>query len=292
MVGAEAELMLMGFIAFLLSAFQGPLNRICIPSSFFDHMLPCRRKEFEDHKSENQCEKKGKEQLLSIDAIHQLHIFIFVLAITHLALTVVTIFLGRLKIRQWKAWENSIAKDADNSRSKIIHVLSDQFITEHYKAIKGHSCVLSWLHSFFKHFHASITKTGYRTLRSGFIMMHCEGNPQYDFHKYIMRAYEDDFKKVVGISWYHWPFVVVLLLMNVGGELLKLLLAVGTKLEHVISQLAKEVVEKHTAMEGELVVSLSDRHFWFKKPRLVLHLIHFILLQNAFQIAFFFWLWV
>lgn len=73
---------------------------------------------------------------------------------------------------------------------------------------------------------------------------------------------------------------------------LQLLLAVGTKLEHVITQLAHEVAEKHVAIEGELVVKPSDEHFWFNHPQFVLFLIHFILFQNAFEIAFFFWIWV
>lgn len=72
----------------------------------------------------------------------------------------------------------------------------------------------------------------------------------------------------------------------------QLLLAVGTKLEHVISQLAHEVAEKHAAIEGELVVQPSDAHFWLGRPRIVLFLIHFILFQNSFEIAFFFWIWV
>ncbi|KAJ6883166.1 LOW QUALITY PROTEIN: hypothetical protein NC652_030401 [Populus alba x Populus x berolinensis] len=71
-----------------------------------------------------------------------------------------------------------------------------------------------------------------------------------------------------------------------------LLLAVGTKLEHVITQLAYEVAEKHVAIEGELVVKPSDNHFWFHRPGFVHLLIHFILFQNAFEIAFFFWIWV
>ncbi|XLR47391.1 hypothetical protein HN51_031483, partial [Arachis hypogaea] len=71
-----------------------------------------------------------------------------------------------------------------------------------------------------------------------------------------------------------------------------LLLAVGTKLEHVIMQLSHEVVEKHAAIEGEFVVQPSDDHFWFHHHHFVLFLIHFILFQNAFEIAFFFWIWV
>lgn len=66
----------------------------------------------------------------------------------------------------------------------------------------------------------------------------------------------------------------------------------GTKLEHVITQLAHEVAEKHAAIEGDLVVQPSDNHFWFHRPHIVLFLIHFILFQNAFEIAFFFWIWV
>ena len=73
---------------------------------------------------------------------------------------------------------------------------------------------------------------------------------------------------------------------------LQLLLAVGTKLEHVIAQLAHEVAEKHVAVQGDLVVHPSDDHFWFNKPKIVLILIHIILFQNSFELAFFFWIWV
>lgn len=72
----------------------------------------------------------------------------------------------------------------------------------------------------------------------------------------------------------------------------QLLLAVGTKLGHVITELAHEVAEKHAAIEGDLVVQPSDDLFWFHRPHIVLFLIHFILFQNAFEIAFFFWIWV
>lgn len=136
-------------------------------------------------------------------------------------------------------------------------------------------------------------------MRLGFIMTHCRANPKFDFHRYMLRALEADFKKVVGISWYLWIFVVVFMLLNVNGWHtyfwisfipLLLLLAVGTKLEHVITQLAIEVAEKHSAIEGDLVVNPSDEHFWFGRPKIVLYLIHFILFQNAFEIAFFFWI--
>ncbi|KAF8402443.1 hypothetical protein HHK36_013399 [Tetracentron sinense] len=155
--------------------------------------------------------------------------------------------------------------------------------------------------SFLKQFYGSVTKSDYITLRLGFIRTHCRGSPKYNFHKYMIRAFESDFKRVVGISWYLWIFVVIFLLLNVNGWHtyfwigfipFVLLLAVGTKLEHVITQLAHDVAEKHIAIEGDLVVQPSDDHFWFHRPRMVLILIHIILFQNSFEMAFFFWVWV
>ncbi|KAI8000949.1 MLO-like protein 12 [Camellia lanceoleosa] len=35
----------------------------------------------------------------------------------------------------------------------------------------------------------------------------------------------------------------------------------------------------------------SDHFFWFGQPKLLLHLMHFILFQNSFQLAFFTWAW-
>ncbi|KAF3329388.1 MLO-like protein 1 [Carex littledalei] len=326
----KEELMLLGFISLLLTVFQGAIQKICIPPGWANHMLPCKRKESsaggggatKEHLSSQflvgvlnhggrrlltsgefgieHCQKKGKVPLLSLEALHHLHIFIFVLALTHVVFSVLTMVLGGIKIRQWKHWEDQIQKDdiRTNSR-KIRHVNQFEFIRDRFKGIGKDSQILSWLHSFVKQFYGSVTKSDYTTMRLGFIMTHCRGNPKFDFHKYMVRVLEADFKKVVGISWYLWIFVVIFLLMNVNGWHtyfwisffpLFLLLALGTKLEQVITQLAHEVAEKHSAIEGDLVVKPSDEHFWFNQPRIVLYLIHFILFQNAFEIAFFFWI--
>ncbi|KAJ3683213.1 hypothetical protein LUZ60_013440 [Juncus effusus] len=326
----KEELMLLGFISLLLTVLQGAIQQICIPVEWANHMLPCRREDDEpaadttakehfntrffvgvfNHGGRKllessdfgfqHCKSKGKVPLLSLEAIHRLHIFIFVLALTHVIFSAFTMILGGMKIRQWKQWEDSIQKNDGRSGSiKVRQVHQFEFIRSRFKGIGKDSVILSWLHSFVKQFYGSVTESDYATMRLGFIMMHCRSNPKFDFHKYMVRALEADFKKVVGISWYLWIFVMVFLLVNVNGWHmycwlafipLILLLAVGTKLEHVIAQLAQEVAEKHTAIEGELVVSPSDDHFWFRRPRIVLYLIHFILFQNAFEIAFFFWI--
>ncbi|ERN20156.1 hypothetical protein AMTRI_Chr06g201430 [Amborella trichopoda] len=326
----KEELMLLGFISLLLTVFQGLIGRICIPESFVRHMLPCEKegapsssetKHFQSFFSSDitgnkrrllaeaastelgHCAKQGKVPLLSLEALHHLHIFIFVLAIVHVTFCVITVILGGLKIRQWEHWEKSIAQEKYDTdevlKTKVTHVQHHSFIREHSLGLAKDSALLSWLMSFIKQFYPAVTRSDYITLRLGFIMTHCKSNPKFDFHKYMIRALEADFKKVVGISWYLWIFVVLFLLLNVDGWHtyfwiafipLFLLLAVGTKLEHIITQLAQEVAEKHTAIEGDLVVRPSDDHFWFHRPRIVLYLIHFILFQNAFEIAFFFWI--
>ncbi|KAE9611145.1 hypothetical protein Lalb_Chr07g0194571 [Lupinus albus] len=332
----KEELMLLGFISLLMTVSQNSISKICVSRSWTEHMLPCSIEDLgkEESKSpishfqtffsfsgnarrllsEGQpapeiksgyCSSKNMVPLLSIEALHQLHIFIFVLAIVHVTFCVLTIVFGGLKIHEWKNWEDSIAKENYNTQlvmnPKVTHVQQHAFIKDHFTGFGKDSSLLGWVKAFFKQFYGSVTKLDYVTLRLGFIMTHCRGNQKFDFHKYMIRALEDDFKIVVGISWYLWIFVVLFLLLNINGwhtyfwisfVPFILLLSVGTKLEHIITQLAHDVAEKHAAIEGELVVQPSDDHFWFHRPYIVLFLIHFILFQNAFEIAFFFWIWV
>ncbi|XP_058101852.1 MLO-like protein 1 isoform X3 [Magnolia sinica] len=249
----KEELMLLGFISLLLTVFQGLIGHMCIPERFTRHLLPCKRGELHEEQTSHyqsaffhfpsvlghgrrllaegsgsgHCARKGKVPLLSLEALHHLHIFIFVLAIVHVAFSVLTMILGGARIRQWKHWEDSIKKDKYDQdkggnicavvNKKVTHVHQHAFIRDHFLGIGFCSTILSWLHSFAKQFYASVTKSDYITLRLGFIMMHCRGNPKFDFHRYMIRALEADFKKVVGISWYLWIFVVIFLTLNVEG---------------------------------------------------------------------------
>ncbi|CAI9111809.1 OLC1v1012130C1 [Oldenlandia corymbosa var. corymbosa] len=319
----KEELMLLGFISLLLTVFQDKINKICIPKHLTDDWLPCKRKDTstaaaahfqtyfssffpgnhrrllaEASASAGYCESKGKAPLLSLTALHHLHIFIFALAVSHVIFCALTILFASAKIRMWKSWEDSIReRESDpEEASKFKFVHGDDFIRGRFKD----SAVLRWVLAFFKQFYRSVTKKDYETLRLGFIMTHFRGHTKFNFHKYMINVLEEDFKKVVGISWYLWIFVVLFLLLNVYGWHsyfwisfipFALLLAVGTKLEHVIYQLAQEVAEKQSVVQGELVVRPSDDHFWFNRPKIVLMLIHVILFQNAFEMAVFFWTW-
>ncbi|XP_030940496.1 MLO-like protein 1 isoform X1 [Quercus lobata] len=327
----KEELMLLGFISLLLAVFQSRIEKLCISENTAKEWLPCKLTDASSSSSttthfqtlftsfipgrllaeetttpEEYCaEMGGKVPVLSPTALHHLHIFIFVLAVVHVTFCALTILFGGVKIRLWKHWEDSISKKENDPeevlKTNFTQVQDHDFIRNRFLGFGKDSALSGWVHSFFKQFYGSVTKTDYLTMRLGFIMTHCRGNPQFNFHKYMIRTLEADFKKVVGISWYLWLFVVIFLVLDVAGRHAYfwisfipfiLLLAVGTKLEHVIIQLAHEVAEKHVAIAGDLVVQPSDNHFWFHRPRIVLLLIHFILFQNSFEIAFFFWIWV
>ncbi|GMI81940.1 MILDEW RESISTANCE LOCUS O 13 [Hibiscus trionum] len=309
----KEELMLLGFISLLLTVFQGLVSKMCIPSYYVSTvLLPCKRPsegkthhKYSLHAINNRrrllstettldhCSKEGKVPLLSLEALHQLHIFIFVLAVVHVIYCVITMVLGGARIRQWKHWEDWIHR---NRSEDTLH--RQTFMAQHAKGGWKKTPIWTWIRSFFKQFYNSVTKSEYIALREGFIMAHVPRHPEFDFHNYMMRTLEVDFKKVVGISWYLWLFVVMFLLFNVKGWHtyfwlsfipVVLLLVVGAKLENIIIRLAQDVGE--IKEQGEAArVKPSDEHFWFKRPAIILHLIHFILFQNAFELAFFFWI--
>ncbi|KAG8368971.1 hypothetical protein BUALT_Bualt15G0101700 [Buddleja alternifolia] len=305
----KEELMLLGFISLMLTVSQGLISNMCIPNHLANIMLPCTmdnihqtppqhgRRLLAEHATQKCSE--GHVPFLSVEAVHQLDIFIFILALVYVVFCASTIALGGIKISQWRHWEHSIRNETSRyHRAHAYHAHLQEFMgrTGRYWR-KFH--VVSWMAAFFKQFYGSVTKSDYIALRSGFIRKHCPSNQNYDFHKYLLRTLEKDFKKITGISWYLWLFVVIFLLMNIAGWHayfwmsflpLILLVIVGAKLEHIITLLAKDAEERAGDAEG-IPVRPSDELFWFHRPALVLYLIHFILFQNSFEIAFFFWIW-
>ncbi|XP_066349288.1 MLO-like protein 1 isoform X1 [Miscanthus floridulus] len=322
----KEELMLLGFVSLLLVVFQELIQKICIDESLMEHWLPCRGAPAATSASATahhgvsssavinggrrmlkgggaafgHCSSEGKVPLLSLHALEQVHIFIFVLAITQVVLSVATVLLGLLQMRIWMHWENTIQEEGSSAPKMIARVQKIRFVQDRCKGYEKATWVIIWLRSFFKQFYGSVSNDDYIAMRLGFVMEHFRGHPKFNFYDYMIKALEKDFKRVVSIKWYYWIFVMIFLLVNVTGwhsyfwislVPLALLLLIGTKLEHIINKLAYEVASKHAAGQGEggIVVSPSDELFWFHSPRLVLVLIHFILFQNAFEFAYFFW---
>ncbi|CAN7090282.1 unnamed protein product [Brassica rapa subsp. narinosa] len=319
----KSELMVLGFISLLLTFGSSYILKICIPSHVAHTMLPCPApaplEKEEDDKGEGhrkllwfehrflsetsstKC-KEGYEQLISSEALHQLHILIFFLAIFHVVYSFLTMMLGRLKIRGWKHWEKETSShhyefSTDTSRFRLTHETS--FVREH-TSFWTRIPFFFYVECFFRQFFRSVGRTDYLTLRNGFIAVHLAPGSQFNFQKYIKRSLEDDFKLVVGVSPVLWASFVLFLLLNVEGFKILyigsalpviIILAVGTKLQAIMTRMALGITDKHAVVQGMPLVQGNDEYFWFRRPQLILHLIHFALFQNAFQITYFFWIW-
>ncbi|KGN64744.1 MLO-like protein 6 [Cucumis sativus] len=335
----KSELMLLGFISLLLTVGQGPITEICIPQHVAATWHPCT-KEREDEMNkeveksvehlglnrrrllhllgngesfrrslaaaggEDKCAAKGKASFISADGIHQLHIFIFVLAVFHVLYCVLTYALARAKMRSWKTWEKE-TKTAEYQFShdpERFRFARDTSFGRRHLSFWTKNPALMWIVCFFRQFVRSVPKVDYLTLRHGFIMAHLapQSHTQFDFQKYINRSLEEDFKVVVGISPPIWFFAVLFLLSNTHGWRaylwlpfipLIILLLIGTKLQVIITKMALRIQERGEVVKGVPVVEPGDDLFWFNRPRLILYLINFVLFQNAFQVAFFAWTW-
>ncbi|KAJ7944034.1 MLO-like protein [Quillaja saponaria] len=314
----QAELMVLGFISLLLTFGQTYIARICISAKAADSMLPCpsdgvndgdhRRKllwferRYLAADSDTPKCKEGFEPLISTNGLHQLHILIFFLAVFHVLYSAITMMLGRLKIRGWKDWEKETSSHGyefsnDPARFRLTHETS--FVRAHtsfWTRIPFFFYVGCFLRQFFR----SVNKADYMTLRNGFINVHLAPGSQFNFQKYIKRSLEDDFKIVVGVSPVLWASFVIFLLVNVNGSHVLfwaslipviIILAVGTKLQAILTRMALDISERHAVVQGIPLVEASNNYFWFGRPQLILYLIHFALFQNAFQITYFLWIW-
>ncbi|KAF5742530.1 MLO-like protein 6 [Tripterygium wilfordii] len=329
----KAELMLMGFISLLLTIGQEPISQICISKSIGATWHPCPGKsktESSEEESENgngrrkllqfldfgsshrrnlaeyydQCAENGQVAFVSAYAIHQLHVFIFVLAITHILYCILTLALGRTKMRKWRVWEDetkTVEYQYYNDPERFRFARDTSFGRRHLHKWSESSFFL-WIVCFFRQFLGSITKVDYMTLRHGFITAHLApgSGTRFNFQKYISRSLEEDFVVVVGITPLIWFIAVLFLLTNTHGWHASLwlpflplivILLVGAKLQVIITKMGLRIQHRGDVVKGAPLVEPGDDLFWFGRPRFLLFLIHLVLFQNAFQLAFFAFSW-
>ncbi|KAF2565610.1 hypothetical protein F2Q68_00025639 [Brassica cretica] len=239
----KAELMLMGFISLLLTIGQNYISQICISESIAASMRPCSKsEELKEYPPKNKdtgndegdeensgrkllelvesfiprrslatkgydkCAEKGKVAFVSSYGMHQLHIFIFVLAVCHVIYCIVTYALGKIKVvststmcskpveilllfakicfvlmflsvtqmRRWKRWEEetkTIEYQYSHDPERFRFARDTSFGRRHLN-FWSKSTITLWIACFFRQFFGSVTRVDYLTLRHGFIMYH------------------------------------------------------------------------------------------------------------------------
>ncbi|CAI7899473.1 unnamed protein product, partial [Closterium sp. NIES-53] len=145
---------------------------------------------------------------------------------------------------------------------------------------------------FFQQLFNPITRSDYYTLRLAFI--HNQDLPRdFDFYHYVVGSLEKDFVHIVGLSLPLWITLIIVIcitsykwdisfIFSVLGFLIAL--AVGTKLEYIVSLLALESAHVTGDCEG---CHLKPRGslFWFKRPSFMLGLLHFALFISSYMIG-------
>ncbi|KAG4182886.1 hypothetical protein ERO13_A09G073900v2 [Gossypium hirsutum] len=194
------------------------------------------------------------------------------------------------KMRKWKSWEaetRTLEYQFSNDPRRFLLIHQTTFARRHLRFWSEHR-FLRWPACFLRQFYASVSKVDYFTLRHGFITAHFSEGSTFDFQKYIKRTLEKDFGVVVGISLWVWILSMLFIFLNAHDFYnylwlpfipLLMLLLVGTQLQGIISRMCLESQEKSQVVRGTFLVRPSDHFFWFGWPKLLLHLMHFILFQ-------------
>ncbi|XVF69400.1 hypothetical protein PTKIN_Ptkin11bG0078900 [Pterospermum kingtungense] len=319
----RSVLMALGLMSLVLTVAQNQISKICIPNRLANSMLPCHKSHstkttkalgydqiWSDHLHERilaadsdasgYCDAKGMTSIISQDGANQLSIFLFVLAAMQIVYSVVTMALGRAKMRRWKAWEKetqTVDYQTANDPNRFRFARQTTFARRHTNSWTEAS-ILLYIKCFFQQFFYSVAKVDYFTLRHGFISTHMSTNSSFNFQKYIERSLDEDFKVVVGISPLMWFMVVIFLLVDVHGWNvylgvsflpLAIVLVLGTKLQVIVAKMAHQVKDQHSVIRGAPVVQPNDNLFWFGTPKFVLTLLHYTLFMNAFEASFFVW---
>ncbi|CAL9011750.1 unnamed protein product [Prunus brigantina] len=317
----KTEMMKLGLVSLLLTISEVPISKICVAQTLADTFLPCKYVEdaepavssatqlsgsnstsfSKEVNDENYCEAKGMVSLVSREGVLQLNIFISLLAVFHVLYCILTMFLGMAKMRKWNAWEDETQTleyqiRNDSRRFQLIH--QTPFGKRHSKFWSKHPLLL-WPVCFARQFSGSISKADYMTLRNGFIEANFRKTSNFNFLKFLTRAFDDDFEQVVGIRFWIWLFSILFIFSSAHVFYnhywlpfipLLIVIVLGAKLEMIITKMCVESC-KNPVIRGCLVVKLNDDLFWFGRPHWLLHLIQFVLIQNSFQLAFLTWTW-
>ncbi|KAJ4965997.1 hypothetical protein NE237_017846 [Protea cynaroides] len=326
------ELMLFGVLSLLMGHWTIWVAKICVKHSALSSRFPTCTEE--DHIGEEKLLKQmligsihslnhsgiqkrekirrhdycpeGFEPFASYDSLKQLHRLLFVLVITHVSYSFITIAMAMLKIHSWRTWENeaksmvipwskgSTGVTRENSEVSCMST----FVFHHTSHPWSKHKYLVWMLSFFRQFWSSINKADYMALRLGFITNH-RLHMSYDFHSYMLRSMDDEFRDIVGISVPLWVYAILCIFLDFHGSVSYFwlsfvpaffILLVGTKMHRIVIKLAVEIMDAAPSFGSQM--NLRDKLFWFGNPLFLLQLIKLISFQNALEMATFIWsLW-
>lgn len=281
----QVELMLLGMLSLLLTAAQDGLMRICVRAS--------------GSAASGRC-PEGEAPLWSATTLHQTHIFIFILACTHVCYVAISTYVCSWKLRQWRKWE----REGDAS----VVALNPKINPRNATGLVN----LMW-RAFWSQFTFAVNREMYLSLRRLFLER-TGATTDFNFYDYLRESMEEDMSSLIGMTVLMWCMATVFvtvpqaLFLSAGLVCLGLMLFVGMMLESVALRLAQAAYERfnddgldsdeeddaldihieksQTMKRRELRREIDSKNFfWLGRPRLLLQVFQFVLFENAISLS-------
>ncbi|GLI61330.1 hypothetical protein VaNZ11_003688 [Volvox africanus] len=245
------ELLFVGSISLLLSAFQNLLAQICIPK-YAQTIYTDRRRHLLAASSTTFCEP-NKQSLWPVSLQHDTHIFIFVVACTHVVYGTITVYLTIWRVRSWRKWEDQSMEQARSGDMKVLKVppfvnVPTKFL---YRNV-GSNPVIHFFLMLFRQYHLSVNQTLYNNARVLFIEQNGK-DLDFNFHAVVIKGLEDELMHTLHPEWHLWIIAVIWYAIPppayvsfwMYGIALLIIMLVGGKLVDILVQIAVQVVLKY-----------------------------------------------
>ncbi|EFJ42245.1 hypothetical protein VOLCADRAFT_107337 [Volvox carteri f. nagariensis] len=234
------ELLCVGSISLLLSAFQNLLAQICIPLSKVS-VYTDRRRRLLAGGAETYCQPY-KQSLWPVSLQHDTHIFIFVVACTHVVYGTLTVYLTIWRVRSWRKWEVAAQQQANSMDIKVMKMPAKWL----YRNV-GSNSVIHFFLMLLRQYQMSVNQSLYNNARVLFIEK-AGLDYKYNFHDVVVRGLEDELMLTLRPEWHLWMIAVVwyaipppayvsfwmyglgvLMIMLVGGKLVDVLVQISVQ---------------------------------------------------------------
>jgi len=279
----QQELLLLGFVSLAFVALHESLLKICV-------------RDGEMANGTTYCEP-GHAPLWSARTLNQTHIFIFILACTHIGYVALSTTLCLWKLNSWRRWETE-------AKGATIAPLNPNINPRNASGILH----LVW-RAFLAQFRFSVNREMYMSLRRLFLER-TGATEDFDFHDFLRESMEEDMSSIIGMNVLMWIVATLFvifpgwLFLPAGLACFVVMLFVGTMLESVALRLAQASYERFNSEEVELSMKERDgkidspskrrqirseidskNFFWLGRPRLMLKVFQFVLFENAISLS-------
>jgi mlo protein len=317
----EEELMLLGFISLMLLVIEEYIADICIADDPWwtgikcpchmqghdeDKPAECRAGKYEPSSPgrrllagdgpSHDC-SPGTAPIIEINAMHQVHLLIFLIAVFHVTFSLTTLLVSKMRINYWTGWE-FWGDSADETVDRL------------QPPRKYKSPAEKFFSMFLKQFYASVDPFSYIAFRRYYISK-MELPDSFIFKDRVMRSLQNDFKSVVGVSPWMWIILIVHLFLEGSGAgkyyvftivSVILVMSAGTKMLYISHRIALGIMLIYDEeADGKIEQSDLDRiqkegqsseklgtlepGFWFGSPKFLMQCIRFALFSSAVTVA-------